>query len=55
MFIYAKCAGYSLRDCAILANAAGAAKVQKLGTGRAMPTRAEVQAVLDQFSVKIAL
>lgn len=33
----------------ILANATGAAKVQKPGTGHSMPTAAEVQAVLDRF------
>jgi sugar/nucleoside kinase (ribokinase family) len=41
----------SLEDLGKLANAAGAAKVQKLGTGRNLPTRAEVQAVLDRFGV----
>jgi sugar/nucleoside kinase (ribokinase family) len=34
-----------------LANAVGAAKVQKLGTGRNVPTRDEVRAVLKRFGV----
>ena len=34
-----------------LANAVGAAKVQKLGTGRNVPTRDEVHAVLRRFGV----
>lgn len=34
-----------------LANATGAAKVQKLGTGHNMPTRAEVWAVLERFGL----
>ncbi|MEX0788314.1 MAG: carbohydrate kinase family protein [Anaerolineales bacterium] len=36
----------ALPDLATLANAMGAAKVQKKGTGRSMPTRDEVRAVL---------
>jgi sugar/nucleoside kinase (ribokinase family) len=55
MFIAAACRGIPLYECALLANAAGAAKVQKLGTGRSMPTRAEVQAVLTSFQVNVAL
>lgn len=47
--------GWSLPDCAALANAVGVAKVQKVGTGRSVPTLAEVQHVLDQFSVAIDL
>jgi sugar/nucleoside kinase (ribokinase family) len=35
-----------------LANAVGAAKVQKLGTGRNMPTRDEVRAILKRFGVE---
>lgn len=45
--------GLSLREAAILANATGGAKVQKLGTGRAMPTRAEVTAVLESGGYRI--
>lgn len=47
--------GWSWADCAKLANAAGAAKVRKLGGGRSVPTRAEVQAVIEQFEVDIRL
>lgn len=54
-FIAAMCRGHTLRECAVLANAAGAAKVQKLGTGRSMPTYADMQAVLTQFGVSAAL
>ncbi len=40
--------GLSLTDLGRLANATGAAKVQKRGTGHNVPTRAEVDAVLQQ-------
>jgi sugar/nucleoside kinase (ribokinase family) len=40
--------GLPLADLGALANAAGAAKVQKRGTGHNVPTRAEVRAVLQQ-------
>jgi sugar/nucleoside kinase (ribokinase family) len=45
-FMYGILKGLSPSDAALLANAAGAAKIQKLGTGRSMPTRAEITAVL---------
>ena len=41
--------GLSLANLGVLANAIGAAKVQKRGTGLNVPTRAEVQAVLVRF------
>ncbi len=41
--------GLSLPNLGVLANAIGAAKVQKRGTGLNVPTRAEVQAVLVRF------
>jgi sugar/nucleoside kinase (ribokinase family) len=44
--------GLGLEEMGSLANAAGAAKVGKLGTGRNLPTIAEVQAVLDRFGVE---
>jgi sugar/nucleoside kinase (ribokinase family) len=47
-FIYGRLNGLDPVQAARLANAAGAASVQKVGAGRAVPTRAEVQAVLDQ-------
>jgi len=49
--IYGFLRGLSLEELGALANAAGAAKVMKLGTGRNLPTRAEVQAMLDRFGV----
>jgi ribokinase len=52
-FIYGSVRGLSPRDAARLANAAGAAKVQKLGTGRFVPTRAEVQAVLEANGIAL--
>lgn len=44
----------SLEDMGALANAVGAAKVQKLGTGRNMPTVTEVRAVLERFGADAA-
>ncbi len=41
--------GLSLANLGVLANVIGAAKVQKRGTGLNVPTRAEVQAVLQRF------
>ena len=41
--------GLDLVHLGALANAAGAAKVRKLGTGHNVPTRQEIQAMLDQF------
>lgn len=47
--IYGYLAGLSLRALGKLANATGAAKVQKLGTGHSMPSTAEVLALLERF------
>lgn len=41
----------SLEEMGILANASGAAKVQKMGTGLHVPTRAEIRAVLERFHI----
>lgn len=46
-FIWAHLHGLPLADCAAIANAAGAASVQKVGAGRNVPTLDEIQAVLD--------
>lgn len=46
--IYAYLAGMELRSLAVLANAAGAAKVQKRGTGRNVPTLSEIRAELKR-------
>jgi sugar/nucleoside kinase (ribokinase family) len=43
--IYGRLHGFDWRAAAELANAAGAASVQKRGSGRNVPTRAEVEAV----------
>lgn len=40
--------GYPLADALAIANAMGAAKVGKLGSGRQMPTLAEVQGILGE-------
>ena len=47
--IYGYLKGLSLPALGTLANATGAAKVLKLGTGASMPTRAEVAAMLGRF------
>lgn len=52
-FIYATLRGWPLEQVAAFANAMGAAKVQKLGSGRQVPTYAEVLAVLQRFQVEI--
>ena len=46
-YIWADLQGYSLADCGTIANAVGAASVQKAGAGRNVPTCAEVQQILD--------
>lgn len=52
-FMTARLWGWPLADCAKLANAVGAAKVQKLGGGRSVPTLAEVRAVIDEFKIDV--
>ena len=47
--------GYDLRRCGVLANAAGAASVQKLGGGLNVPTCAEVQTMLARRAEGIVL
>ena len=54
-FIQARLAGFSLEDCGKIANAMGAASVRKVGAGRNVPSRAEVQAVLDDNNTGIKL
>ncbi len=44
----------SLEALGRLANATGAAKVLKIGTGHQVPREAEIRAVLDQFDLKVA-
>ncbi len=43
--------GLPLADLGTLANATGAAKVQKLGTGHNLPTLDEVRAMLERFDI----
>jgi ribokinase len=53
--IYAYLHGWRLGEMAAFANAMGAAKVRKVGSGSQVPTAVEVQAVLDQFSVGLRI
>jgi sugar/nucleoside kinase (ribokinase family) len=52
-YIYAYLQGWAAAQIATFANAVGAAKVQKIGSGRQTPTLDEVQAVLTQFGVQL--
>jgi sugar/nucleoside kinase (ribokinase family) len=52
-FVYAFLAGYDIRQMGTLANAMGAAKVQKLGGGANVPTADEVRAILERFDVDL--
>lgn len=52
-FIYAYIQQWPLRQIAAFANAMGAAKVRKIGTGRQVPTSGEVRQVLEEFSVSV--
>ena len=53
--IFGYLSGLPLAALGVLANAVGAAKVQKRGTGLNVPTRAEVQAVLQRFGEDVAV
>ena len=52
-FIYGYLCGYPLRDAAIFGNVVGAAKVQKVGSGRQVPTAQEVVDVMRAFNVRL--
>jgi sugar/nucleoside kinase (ribokinase family) len=54
-FVYGTLSGWGLERAATLANATGAAKVQKRGTGRQGPTADEVRAVLATYRPDIRL
>ena len=54
-FLYATVSGWALEDCARLANASGGACAMKIGAGRNVPTRADVQALLDKHGVGLTL
>lgn len=47
--VYGYLRGISLQELGSLANAAGATKVRKLGTGHNMPTVAEIREILERF------
>jgi sugar/nucleoside kinase (ribokinase family) len=53
-FIFGVLSGWPLEEVALFANAVGAAKVQKHGSGRQTPTADEVRAVLQQFGATAA-
>lgn len=54
-FLYGRVNGWSLIDCARLANASGGACATKPGAGRNVPTRAEVRALLERNGVSLEL
>jgi len=54
-YIWADLQGYSPLECGTIGNATGAASVMKAGAGRNAPTRAEVQAILDQHNTGLSL
>jgi ribokinase len=49
-FLLALLRGSSLPECGTFANAAGAVQVQKFGAGRNVPTRAEVEEMIEEQS-----
>ena len=54
-FMWAHLNGLPLQECGTIANAMGAASVQVAGAGRNVPTRHEVQAILNDNRVPIDL
>ena len=52
-FMVARLRGWTVVDSARLANAVGAAKVQKLGGGRNMPTLAEITEIVSRFNLEL--
>jgi len=54
-FIVGALWGWSLPDCARLANAVGAAKVKKLGGGRNVPTLADVRDIIAEFQIGLVI
>jgi len=54
-YIWADLQAYSPPECGTIGNATGAASVMKAGAGRNAPTRAEVQAILDQHNTGLNL
>ncbi len=54
-FLYGRMSGWSLTDCARLANASGGACAMKVGGGRNVPTRDEVRELLTRHGVELEL
>lgn len=54
-FIWAQLHGYSPAECGTIANAMGAAQVSRAGAGRNVPTRDDVQNILDAKETGIQL
>jgi sugar/nucleoside kinase (ribokinase family) len=54
-FLVGRLRGLTLAEAARLANAMGAAKVQKMGSGRKVPTLEEVRVILQQFEVPLEI
>jgi sugar/nucleoside kinase (ribokinase family) len=52
-FVAGRLAGLDLRECGLLANAMGAASVQKMGAGTNAPTCEEVLTLLNQSGVEL--
>lgn len=52
-FVYGLLAGWPLEQVAVFANAMGAAKVQKFGSGRQVPTAEELRKVLRDYDVEV--
>ncbi len=52
-FVFGYLSGWSLQKVAVFANAMGAAKVQKFGSGRQVPTANELRKVLHDFAVDV--
>ena len=54
-YVWAELHEYSPLECGTIGNATGAASVMKAGAGRNVPSRAEVQALLDQHNTGLKL
>jgi sugar/nucleoside kinase (ribokinase family) len=52
-FLYGYLQKWDLSDIALFANAMGAAKVRKMGSGRQVPTLGEMRSVLEEFNCDI--
>jgi sugar/nucleoside kinase (ribokinase family) len=52
-FVYGYLSGWPLQKIAVFANAMGAAKVQKFGSGRQVPTADELRKVLCDFKIEV--